>query len=57
MDMTSSYVKTDDSSVVTDNDSCTKSDREEEDDSELYDNHPKVRCQNQIYWYCYTIGY
>ncbi|XP_071151035.1 dystrobrevin beta-like isoform X9 [Mytilus edulis] len=43
MDMTSSYVKTDDSSVVTDNDSCTKSDGEEEDDSELYDNHPKVR--------------
>ncbi|XP_071151020.1 dystrobrevin beta-like isoform X4 [Mytilus edulis] len=41
MDMTSSYVKTDDSSVVTDNDSCTKSDGEEEDDSELYDNHPK----------------
>ena len=41
MDMTSSYVKTDDSSVVTDNDSCVKSDGDE-DDAELYDNHPKV---------------
>jgi hypothetical protein len=39
--MASSYVKTEESSVITDNDSCVKSD-EEEDDSELYDNHPKV---------------
>lgn len=39
MDMNSSYVRTDDSSVITDNDSCVKSDGE--DDAELYDNHPK----------------
>ena len=41
MDMNSSYVRTDDSSVVTDNDSIVKSDCDE-DDAELYDNHPKV---------------